>query len=80
MKKRISKLEFGLSLAKVFNLSTKQINKINYESKKVLRPNDMSVNISKISKIFNKKNFDIEYQLYLLKKDANFFRKELLKF
>ena len=40
----------------------------------------MSVNISKISKIFNKKNFDIEYQLYLLKKDANFFRKELLKF
>ncbi len=79
-KKRISKLEFGLSLAKVFNLSTKQIKKINYESKKVLRPNDMSVNISKISKIFNKKNFDIEYQLNLLKKDANFFRKELLKF
>ena len=79
-KKKLTKLEFGLLLAKKFQLKTDTIKKINYVDNKVVRPRDMSVNLEKITKIFPKKNFKISHHLELLFQDSKKFKKNLLKY
>ncbi len=78
--KKISKYEFAILLAKEFNLNIKYIKNINYENFNVKRPSDMSMNIDKISNIFNHLDFGIENQIKLLKNDFYNFRKELIKY
>ena len=77
---KISKLDFGMMIANEFNLDSSYINKINYENSKLIRPNDMSVDIKKIKKIFHNHNFEIKNHIKLLKSDYKSLRNKLLKY
>ena len=56
-KSKISKADFANRLCKELKLSLKNINKTNYNYKKLLakRPLDMSLNVSKFEKYYNVK-------------------------
>lgn len=78
--KKISKFDFGMLIAKEFELDTKNIRCVNYENKELIRPTNMSVDVKKIKKIFYKHNFDIKSQIRLLKNDYKILRNEILKY
>jgi dTDP-4-dehydrorhamnose reductase len=67
---KISKYEFGLKLAKLFNIDTKLIkkNKLNSKLNLVKRPLNMSLSNKKITKYVNIKNFDLDNNLATFKK------------
>lgn len=79
-KSKLSKLEFGIILAKIFKLNKGYIKEIKYIDKNVIRPKDMSVNIEKIMSTFPKKKFDLAHHINLLVSDYKKFRKNLLKY
>ena len=78
--KKISKFDFGMLIAKEFELDTRNIRCVNYENKELMRPTNMSVDVKKIKKIFYKHNFDIKSQIRLLKSDYKILRNEILKY
>ena len=78
--KKISKFDFGMLIAKEFELDTRNIRCVNYENKELIRPTNMSVDVKKIKKIFYKHNFDIKSQIRLLKSDYKILRNEILKY
>jgi dTDP-4-dehydrorhamnose reductase len=67
---RLSKYEFGVSLAKVFDLDPMLIEPIITSDceVRVLRPKDMSLSNYKLKKILNKNFLDVNHHLHLLKK------------
>lgn len=69
-KNKISKSNFIKLLCKLVNIKKKFIIQ-NYSNKNVLRPLDMSMNISKINKV-SKVNFDVNNEIYKL---ANEYKK-----
>ena len=79
-KKKISKLDFGILIANEFNLDANNIKSVIYENKELIRPKDMSVDITKIKKIFYNYNFEIKNQLKLLKNDSKILRPKILKY
>ncbi len=78
--KKISKFDFGMLIAKEFDLDSRNIRCVNYENKELIRPTDMSVDVNKIKKILYKPNFNIKSQIKLLKNDYKIFRNEILKY
>jgi len=70
---RLSKYEFGIKLAKCFNLDTNLINKISINDKLDLikRPKDMSLSNDKVCKALNCKVLSIHDQLKVLKRQED---------
>lgn len=66
---RVSKYQFGLTLAKVFQLDKKLIQKVNLqvEEKSIKRPLDMSLSNNKVKEILNCKFSSLEQSLVELK-------------
>ena len=77
--RRISKHDFGIYIANEFNLDINNIKSVKYNNTNLKRPSDMSLDITKIKKIFDK-NYFIKNQIKLLKKDSKYFQKKLLKY
>jgi len=70
---RVSKYQFGLKLAKIFQLDDGQIcaSSIHSVSGLVRRPSEMSLSNKKVSKELNIKFGDIEDHIYLMKNSKN---------
>ncbi len=70
---RISKYEFGIKLAKCFNLDSGLINEISINDKLnlVKRPKDMSLSNAKLCQILNCKVASLDEQLQILKEQEN---------
>lgn len=79
---RISKLNFGLRLAKKFNLDTKFIKGISLKDKKrlILRPKEMSLSNKKLFKTINCKLNNLDQDIIELKKQRKKFVKILKPF
>ena len=73
---RISKYEFGIRLARSFNLSNLKIHPIIYEEQKnnVRRPQDMSLSNTKLISIIGREVQNLDDQLANLKKRENFIK------
>ena len=65
---RISKFEFGLEIAKLFNLDTRLIKKTKLQDQRKLtcRPKDMSLSNQKVTKVLGRKLGGVKEQLLRL--------------
>jgi len=79
---RISKCDFGMKIAEIFNLDASLIRPISIESKKnlVRRPHDMSLSNTKVTSLLSESLGNIEYNLkMLLLQECNGVNRELKK-
>ncbi len=76
---RISKYEFGLKIAKIFNLNVKLIKAISIDDKKnlVIRPKDMSLSNTKLTKKLKNLMPSIDTQIKILKQSNSLIIKEI---